>query len=65
MTLGEFMALEGAPSAKALAERTGISEASISRLRKGLQVPSASAMEAIYKATGGRVTPNDFLGIAA
>lgn len=43
-------------SGAAFAERLGISGASVSRIRKGEQVPAPEVMRAIILATGGKVT---------
>lgn len=44
-----------------LANRLGTSEATVSRLRKGLQKPSLALLERLAWATKGLVTPNDFI----
>jgi len=61
MTLDEYL-IERSP--RQLSEATGISMASLSRIRHRKQKPSASSMELICLHTGGKVTPNDLLGIA-
>lgn len=62
MTLDEYLK-DNSP--QKLAEDTGISEASLSRLRNDKQKPSLDTMQKLFEATGGKVTPNDWLGIAA
>lgn len=62
MTLDEYLSRN---AAQKLAEKTGLSVASLSRMRRGLQKPSMDTMQSLFDATDGLVTPNDFLGIAA
>ena len=44
----------------AFAAQVGASAASISRLSRGEQMPSADLARRIFDATAGQVTPNDF-----
>lgn len=37
----------------------------VRRYRAGARIPDRDVMARIVKATGGRVTPNDFYGVAA
>lgn len=48
----------------AFAVAVGIDQSTVNRLRKG-GIPSKATMERIFEVTGGRVTANDFFGIAA
>lgn len=43
----------------------GLDRSSVSRLRRGAQMPRAATMRAIIKHTAGEVKANDFYGIAA
>jgi len=52
-------------SAKAFADLVGSSDASIIRLENGTQTPSFDLLKRIHEATGGAVTPNDFLPVEA
>lgn len=45
------------------AQAIGVDRSSISRMRRG-QIPSKDVMVKIADATGGKVTANDFFGIA-
>lgn len=45
----------------ALARCMGVSDATISRWASGQQSPAVDALRSLYIATGGAVTPNDFL----
>ena len=69
MTLDEYLTAEN--EKRTIAERqritdaefgamVGLSQSQISRLRSGRFRPSWAAMEAIQKATGGEVAPNDW-----
>jgi DNA-binding transcriptional regulator YdaS (Cro superfamily) len=48
-----------------LAERVGLTEASISRIRRGLQTPSLEQAVKISDATGGAVQPHELLPAAS
>jgi len=43
-------------------ERTGIPDATLSRLANGSSKPSGETADIIYRATGGLVTANDYYG---
>ncbi|MDO8534384.1 MAG: helix-turn-helix transcriptional regulator [Xanthobacteraceae bacterium] len=45
----------------AFASKIGRSEATVSRIVRGINGPNRTTMRAIRDATGGKVTPNDFL----
>lgn len=60
MTLAEFLK-ENGETASAFASRTGISQPYVSRLISGERFPHREVIEAIWKATGGKVTANDFI----
>lgn len=42
------------------AAQIGTSQATISRVRRGIHRPSWQLMDDIYEASGGKVKPNDF-----
>lgn len=62
--LDAFLEESGLTNA-AFAERVGVSEATISRLRNGKQTPSWDLIQRITVETAGRISPNDFLPSAA
>jgi hypothetical protein len=64
MTLNDYLSQSG-KTASELAIATNSAVSTITRAAKGELMPSRGLMEAIYQATGGAVTPNDFHGIAA
>jgi transcriptional regulator with XRE-family HTH domain len=64
MTLTEYLAQPG-HTASDLAAKTGVAVSTITRAAKGELKPSHDLLTAIFEHTAGRVTPNDFLGIAA
>tara|TARA_B100001245_G_C22683603_1_gene334001 strand:- start:292 stop:495 length:204 start_codon:yes stop_codon:yes gene_type:complete len=64
MTLDDFLRT-GNMTASALATRTGISEASIARARKGRQNLSLDAIASIVRETDGAVTADDLIGARA
>jgi DNA-binding transcriptional regulator YdaS (Cro superfamily) len=43
----------------------GVDRSSVNRMRRGKQTPSAEVMRVIAEKTNGKVTANDFFGIAA
>lgn len=45
----------------AFAQKLGVSEATVSRVRNGKQTPSWDLIIGISTATDGAITPNDFL----
>ena len=61
MKLDEWM-FKNDVSDEALAELIGRHRASVSRIRRGVLVPSAATMTRIATATEGQVTPNDLVG---
>lgn len=64
MTLHEYLTVEKTAAGlteAVFAKRIGISQAHVNRLRRGEGWPQKEVMERIRAATGGRVTPNDFL----
>jgi hypothetical protein len=67
MTLDQFLSLPGSPTAKDFGERCEppISEASISRIRKGEQNMTRDTILAIIKASGNLVTAEGLVGKAA
>jgi len=64
MTLAEYLAIDGNTPSK-LAERTQKPVSTITRAANGTIRPSHKLMKAIFHATDGAVTPNDFVGVAA
>jgi transcriptional regulator with XRE-family HTH domain len=64
MTLDQYIAA-GNKTAEQIADATGLTPASISRIRRGLQKPSFDAIRAIVSATEGQVGYEDLLGEAA
>lgn len=63
MTLDEYLSADDAPTAKAFGERMNppMTEASISRIRRGSQNISRDTMLAIIQASGGQVTAEGLL----
>jgi DNA-binding XRE family transcriptional regulator len=64
MTLDQYIRDKGLTNAE-FGELVGANHSTISRLRKGGQVPSPELMLAIFERTDGVVTANDFYGIKA
>lgn len=60
MTLDDYLSQTG-QTAAALAQRAGTTGASIARLRRGKQRPSAAMIRAIVEATGGAVSAGDLV----
>lgn len=60
MTLDEFMKLRGLKAAD-IAGHLGVHRSYLSRIRRGLAVPSPKQMKAVFAFTEGAVTPNDFV----
>lgn len=52
-------------SATTLADELGVSVSTITRAANGDIIPSRELMSKLFEATAGKVTPNDFFGIAA
>lgn len=63
MTLDEFLSMEDAPTAAEFGARIGLSEASISRIRKGEQNITREVMRRIIAESGGKVTPAALVGL--
>ena len=61
MRLEAYLSAEGLTLAT-FGEQIGRSAATISRLVRGLNKPGPDTVEAIYRATGGKVTANDLHG---
>ena len=64
MTLDQYIRDKGLTNAE-FGELVGANHSTISRLRKGKQVPGPDLMVAIYEVTEGAVSANDFYGIMA
>lgn len=64
MTLDQYLSDTGTTET-VFAERVKSTQPNINRLRRGKHVPGKELMKEIFAATGGRVTANDFYGIAA
>ena len=62
MKLSEFMQAQSL-SDDDMAEKLGISRATVSRYRRGLVTPSPEVMKNIVELSGGVITANDLLGI--
>ena len=60
MTLGEYMDRFDLID-REIAEEIGVSQATVNRIRNGVQTPLFETMIRIFDATEGVVTPNDFL----
>jgi transcriptional regulator with XRE-family HTH domain len=63
MTLNDYLAETGETQTK-FAKLVGASQADISRYVAGKRRPRADVLIKIYEVTGGRVTANDFFGMA-
>lgn len=46
-------------TAAAFGEKAGLSQSQVSRIMRGKSWPSREAVDAIFKATGGKVTAHD------
>ncbi len=62
MTLEKYLIKHGLTSV-AFAEKVGVDQSTIHRLRKRDQIPSRDLMDRIFKATGGAVRADDFFGL--
>lgn len=60
MKLGAWLDLTGTTEA-AFAEKVGVSEAQINRIKHGVRMPSLDLAARIQAATDNAVTPNDFV----
>lgn len=56
MTLDQYLRSKGAPTAAEFGAKVGLSEASISRIRKGEQNITRDVMLSIIAASGNKVT---------
>jgi DNA-binding transcriptional regulator YdaS (Cro superfamily) len=61
MTLDQFLGAPGAPTSADFAADVGISEASISRIRKGAQNITRDVMREIIRASKGKVSADSLL----
>ena len=59
MTLEQYLRANGITDA-AFGSAAGLSQAQVSRIKRGVSMPSWDAIGKIMKATGGDVTANDF-----
>ncbi len=50
-------------SLRVFAKACGVSASSIHRVRNGQVIPNRRLLEAIYRETGGQVTPADLIGV--
>lgn len=64
MTLTDYLAQPGKTASEVAAE-AGVAVSTITRAAKGTIAPTPELMRRIFNATGGAVTPNDFVGVAA
>jgi plasmid maintenance system antidote protein VapI len=64
MTLDQYLSSDGAPTAAAFASKVGISEASITRIRRGEQNITRDVMLRIIQQSGGKVTPDGLVQAA-
>lgn len=64
MTLNSYL-LDHSITEAAFAARVGVDQSTVHRWRKGQMPEGPSTMRAIARETGGKVTANDFFGIAA
>ena len=62
MTLSEFMQAHSLDD-EALAAKIGRNRVTVSRYRRGLEVPSAPVIVQIVELSEGKVTANELLGI--
>ena len=65
MTLDQYLRSEGSPSAAEFGSKVGLTEASISRIRRGKQNITRDMMLAIIDASGGKVTADGLVKAAA
>ncbi len=63
MTLSEYLLRPGVTAAH-LARQVGVSQSTIGRWADGSMDPSLGGLKRLHEATGGLVTPNDFLARA-
>lgn len=62
MTLDQYLSSEGAPTAADFGAKVELSEASISRIRKGEQNITRDVMLRIIAASGDKVTADGLIG---
>lgn len=62
MKIDEFLKKECLKQ-EVFAEKIGVTQGALSRYVNGVRLPPPSIMRAIYVATRGVVTPNDFYGL--
>lgn len=60
MKLDDYLHLNGLTGAK-FAEQIGVDPATVYRIRSGKVLPHRKTLQAIWDATKGLVSPNDFL----
>lgn len=56
MTLDQYLKSDGAPTVTEFAQRVGISEVSLWRIRNGTQNITRETMRAIIRESGGKVS---------
>jgi transcriptional regulator with XRE-family HTH domain len=59
MKLSDYLAANGIGDAD-FADRIGVNRSTVSRLRRTNQKPTGETLEAIFRATDGAVSANDF-----
>lgn len=64
MTLDQYLRSPGSPTAAEFGAKVGLTEASISRIRKGQQNITRDSMLAIIEASGGKVTADALIKAA-
>jgi transcriptional regulator with XRE-family HTH domain len=62
MKLADYLK-QDAVTATSIADATGAAVSTITRAARGEVFPSRELMQRIFEATGGQVTPNDFVWI--
>jgi DNA-binding transcriptional regulator YdaS (Cro superfamily) len=65
MTLNEYIAQDGKGAQARLAERSGVSENTMSQLANGRLVRDREVARAIARATGGKVSVATLMGLTA
>ena len=63
MTLADFLQTENMTQSQ-LAARLSVSVSTVTRILNGKRGPGFELMREIANVTDGRVTPNDFVGVA-
>lgn len=61
MTLDQYLNIPGSPTAAEFAERVGLSEATISRIRKGQQNITRDVMLLLIEKSGNVITADGLL----